>query len=371
MKTKIFTLFLALVASVGIMFAGEKVGNLYYNFKSSWKAEVTYQDLWSSDNYADLTYASIPWTVRYQNTWTYNVTSIGESAFHDCTSLISVDMEYSQITEIGSMAFAWCSNVESIALSDSLSIIGYGAFLGCSSLKNIRIPARTTYIGYEAFSGCAGLTRIVSKAITPPSCGDNTFDDVNKSIPLYVPANSIEAYKSADYWMEFSNIYPIEYAEDVYVEEVAAIPHEDNSVTLTWPLNWEATTYLIELKKDGEVMRELEFDTDGMLLSNNAVSARNNIMRRVTSNATINYNGGWQYVVKGLEEGTEYTYTITVMDAEDTEVFTQTITFSTLSHEAIETIETYGGNMIKILRNGQIYILRGEKVYTITGQEVK
>ncbi len=374
MKTKLISLFLALIVSIGTIFAnGTLIGNMYYYLKSNWTAQVTYQYLWDPDNYAGMTYARIPIYVLDNDGHYYYVTSIGESAFHDCTSMTCASMEYSRVSEIESEAFDRCSNLESVSLSDSLTFIGYAAFRGCASLKSIKIPARVSYIGYEAFSGCSSLTKIVCKAPTPPSCGDNTFDDVNKSIPLYVPANSIEAYKSADYWKEFVNIYPFIYAEDVYETEVTATPHEDNSVTITWPNDWDATIYIIEIKKDGEVVRELEFDADGMLLSNNknAIPVRNTKMRRVTSNATMNNNGGWQYEVKGLEEGTEYTYTITAKKADDTEVFTQTITFSTLSHEGIENIEANGDNTTKILHNGQIYILRGDKTYTLQGQEVE
>ena len=91
---------------------------------------------------------------------------------------------------------------------------------------------------------------------------------------------------------------------------------------------------------------------------------------RQTKSATQTANG-WQYTIDGLDSDTEYTYTITAKKADDTEAFTQTITFSTLSHEAIETIETNGGNMTKILHDGQIYIIRGDKTYTLQGQEVK
>ena len=373
MKTKLFSLFLALIVSIGTIFASTKIGDLYYNLKSKNKtAEVTYQYLWDPDNYAGMTYASIPISVRDNDGHYYYVTSIGESAFHDCTSMTCASMGYSRVSEIGIEAFDRCSNLESVSLSDSLTFIGYAAFRGCASLKSIRIPARVSYIGYEAFSGCSSLTKIVCKAPVPPSCGDDTFQDVNKSIPLYVPANSTEEYKNADYWKEFVNIYPIIYAEDVYETEVTATPHEDNSVTLTWPNDWDATSYIVELKKDGEIILLLKFDEDGMLLSQkNTTPAHVKRMPYATSNTTENYLGGWQYTIDGLDSDTEYTYTITAKKADESVAFTQTITFSTLFHDGIENIETNRSNMTKILHDGQIFILRGDKTYTLQGQEVK
>jgi hypothetical protein len=54
------------------------------------------------------------------------------------------------------------------------------------------------------------LVSITCKAITPPNC-DNTcfYFSIKQSIPVYVPFNSVEAYKKADGWKDFSNIQPI------------------------------------------------------------------------------------------------------------------------------------------------------------------
>ena len=38
----------------------------------------------------------------------------------------------------------------------------------------------------------------------------NVFEGVDKSIPLYVPAASVDAYQTADQWCEFTSIIPID-----------------------------------------------------------------------------------------------------------------------------------------------------------------
>lgn len=349
MKTKLFTLVLALTSSIGTMFAmsGTLIGNLYYYLKSNWTAQVTYQYMWDPTNYSGLEYLSIPISVRDNDGHYYYVTSVGESAFHDCTSMKEASMEFSRVSELNSFAFVDCSNLERVGLSDSLTFIGYAAFRGCESLRSIKIPAKTTYVGYEAFSGCSSLTKIVCKAITPPSCGDDTFQDVDKSIPLYVPVNSVETYKNTDYWNEFTNIYPFYYAEDVYnITEVTATPHE-NSVTIKWPFDWDAYFYIVEIKKNANVVYQLVFD------------------------GIISQYNGWQYTIEDLEEGTEYSCTVTAKKEDGTEAFSQTITFLTLSHEGIEDIQVDANSKSKILHEGQIYIRRGDKIYSIQGQEVK
>ena len=83
-------------------------------------------------------------------------------------------------------------------------------FYHCTNLTSVIIPANVTNIGKEAFLNCTGLTSITCKAINPPALGINVFHFVDTSIPLYVPQESIEAYKTAtSYWSYFTNILAI------------------------------------------------------------------------------------------------------------------------------------------------------------------
>ena len=77
------------------------------------------------------------------------------------------------------------------------------------ALISISIPNSVTNIGSCAFRWNTKLTSITCEASTPPSCGDNCFYDVKKNIPIYVPASSINAYKIANHWKNFTNIQAI------------------------------------------------------------------------------------------------------------------------------------------------------------------
>ena len=159
MKKKIFTLLLAVAASVGTMFASTKIGNLYYNLNATDKtAEVTSQNsaypYWSTS----ITTANIPSSVEY-NSVTYSVTSIGNLAFCECTGLTSVTIPNS-VTSIGGEAFSGCSGLTSMTIPNSVTSIGNGAFGGCSSLTSMEIPNSVTSIGGFVFSGCTGLTSV-------------------------------------------------------------------------------------------------------------------------------------------------------------------------------------------------------------------
>ena len=88
-----------------------------------------------------------------------SVTSIGDYAFYDCSSLTSVTIGNS-VTSIGGSAFYHCSSLTSVTIGNSLTSIGDEAFGWCSSLTSITIPNSVTSIGREAFYHCSSLTSI-------------------------------------------------------------------------------------------------------------------------------------------------------------------------------------------------------------------
>ena len=87
-----------------------------------------------------------------------------------------------------------------------MTSIGNYAFTWCAGLTSVTIPNSVTSIGDSAFSFCIALCSITFKGSTPQAFGNDVFEKVNKSIPVYVPAKSIEAYKKAlgDYFEESS-----------------------------------------------------------------------------------------------------------------------------------------------------------------------
>ena len=137
-----------------------------------------------------------------------SVTSIGSYAFYGCSSLTSVTIPDS-VTSIGDSAFRDCSSLTSITIPNSVTSIGNDAFSWCTSLTSITIPNSVTSIGDYAFCDCTSLTTIICEATTPPTLGAaNALSNVTA---VYVPAESIEAYKSATNWSYYaSKIQPIQ-----------------------------------------------------------------------------------------------------------------------------------------------------------------
>ena len=132
-------------------------------------------------------------------------TSIGKEAFAECTNLTAITIPES-ITSISSYVFSGCAKLTEFVIPTAVTEIGNYAFAGCSGLTDITIPRFVTKIGEKAFADCTGLTTITSQAVTPPDCGTDCFQNVNKSIPVNVPEESLEDYKKANEWKDFTKM---------------------------------------------------------------------------------------------------------------------------------------------------------------------
>ena len=133
-----------------------------------------------------------------------SVTSIGKSTFNRCTSLTSVTIGNS-VTSIGDYAFYGCEALPSITIPDSVTSIGERAFQNCGSLTSVTIPDSVTSIGGHAFEGCTSLKEVYCKPTTPPSGGYDMFYKNASGRKIYVPTESVEAYKSAEYWSNYAD----------------------------------------------------------------------------------------------------------------------------------------------------------------------
>ncbi len=84
----------------------------------------------------------------------------GESGFAYCKNLESIDIP-NTVTTIGAYSFEGCSKLYDINLPENVLEIEPYTFLGCISLKNISIPDSVEKIGIDAFNNCSNLNEIV------------------------------------------------------------------------------------------------------------------------------------------------------------------------------------------------------------------
>lgn len=139
-----------------------------------------------------------------------SVTSIESRTFYRCSSLTSVIIGNS-VTSIGFFAFNNCSGLTSVTIPNSVTSIGEGAFSACSSLTSVSIPSSVTSIADHAFAGCDELSDVICFAENVPSTWENVFkDSYIEYATLYVPANSMNAYKATSPWSGFGKFESIE-----------------------------------------------------------------------------------------------------------------------------------------------------------------
>ena len=156
-----------------------------------------------------------------------SVTSIGELAFSDCSSLTSITISNS-VKNIGDSAFFSCSSLTSITIPNSVKSIGDSAFISCSSLNQISVAegntvyhsagncliktneknliagckssiiptdGSVTSIGDRAFYGCSSLTSItIPNSVT--SIGDHAFYGCSSLTGITIP-NSVTSIGSS------------------------------------------------------------------------------------------------------------------------------------------------------------------------------
>ena len=117
-----------------------------------------------------------------------NVKTIPSYAFMDCSGLTSVTIG-NRVTSIGCYAFYNCSGLTSVTIPNSVTSIGDSAFSGCGGLTSVTIPDSVTSIGDSAFGGCSGLTSVtIGNSVT--SIGGYAFYNCSGLTSVTIP-NSV------------------------------------------------------------------------------------------------------------------------------------------------------------------------------------
>lgn len=149
-----------------------------------------------------------------------SVTRIGEGAFSSSSlTTINVDVSNTHYASVDGVLFNYAKDTlirypkgnihTEYKIPNSVICIGDNAFYNCTLLTLITIPSSVTSIGNNAFSGNTSIISITSYATIPPTCSSSSFYSISKSIPLYVPSESVAAYEVADGWKDFTNIQSV------------------------------------------------------------------------------------------------------------------------------------------------------------------
>ena len=133
-----------------------------------------------------------------------SVTEIKERAFCECSSLESVTLPHG-ISIIGEYAFSDCNSLKHITIANSVTHIETGAFSYCTALESITIPNSIISMGAFIFKMCSSLKEVFCKPTLPPAGGTDSFDYNDSNLIIYVPISSVDAYKTAVCWNEYTD----------------------------------------------------------------------------------------------------------------------------------------------------------------------
>ncbi|MCH5335466.1 MAG: leucine-rich repeat domain-containing protein [Alistipes sp.] len=217
-------------------FGAEIISNTYEDGVGIIKCSTPITTVWSSAfyGYDRLVSITIPDSVteieQYAFEYCTNLTNvtiggngatgIGYSAFQNCTSLTNVTIG-NGVTKIETTAFKDCFSLEHLTIGNGVKTMGRAAFENCLKLTSITIPESMTEIGIYAFSQDydkedSQLETVYCKSTTPPSLGYNAFnidghlvapyDRLRNLRVIYVPRESVEAYKEAEEWRRHADI---------------------------------------------------------------------------------------------------------------------------------------------------------------------
>ena len=131
------------------------------------------------------------------------VTSIGDSAFWGCRSMKSISFP-ERMYSLGRYLFAECNNIQSISIPEGIEELKDYTFMKCTNLKTISLPKSLKKLYGQLFIECENLGIITVYAASPPEINVMALYYL-KDFSIYVPAESIEAYKNARGWGEYAD----------------------------------------------------------------------------------------------------------------------------------------------------------------------
>lgn len=132
-----------------------------------------------------------------------SVTSIDSYAFTNLNNITTLNIG-SGMTSLSS-SFPSMIGLTAVTIPNTITTIGLTAFYNCYSLKTVIIPSGVTRIEAGAFRQCSGLTKVCCLATTPPTMTNNNVFESTNNCPIYVPSQSVSAYKSATNWSTYAS----------------------------------------------------------------------------------------------------------------------------------------------------------------------
>lgn len=316
---------------------------------------------------------------------------IGAYAFHKCPALWYIRMPKANAhfraidgvlysADTTALALYPCKHDgEEFALPEEVNTLRSSS-LRAVNLRKLVLPKGLSQIENELFGGyylgnddTPLLDTIVAPMMSVPATQGNPFNLLNQAqTVLLVPCDSLaEIYRANSIWRGFNiQVDNTLLEQDQQDQEVTTEP-EEHSVQFTWPAVEGATYYTLIIwanEERTEKICTLTFNTMGQLVEINfSKHAPARLPQEKESDSfSFRYNG--------LDENTDYWFTLTASDADETELYSTSGSFKTLGNPTptgMENIQSDHVPCTKIIRDGQIYLIYEGRMYDVRGNQIK
>ena len=268
---------------------------------------------------------------------------------------------------------------EDIIIPDQVTTLRSGSLRAVNKNKLI-LPKNISLLEKEVFGGymsgyndnTPSIDTIVAPMMSVPATQGNPFNLLNQAqTVLLVPCDSLaEIYRANSIWNGFNIQVDSTLLELPEKEPEVETQPDEHSVQFTWPAVEGASYYTLIIwanEERTEKICTLTFNSMGQLVeidfSKHAPARR---AKNATSTFSFRYNG--------LSEGTDYWFTMTASDVNNTELFYASGSFATLGANmptGIDDVQRDDAQCTKVLRDGQIYLMYEGRMYDIRGNQLK
>lgn len=289
----------------------------------------------------------------------YKIASIGNSAFED--SEINKIALPNSIVEIEEAAFSHCLNLESIKLPKSIQIIQDDAFRYCSQLTDIVIPENVILIGKHAFYGCSNLHSFIMNGSV--ELGNGVLEDCGELRYIELPSTLQVLGEHA-----FRYCYKVEQIvchaiRPPKIDDSGTFRDIEKYISIFVPeesisyyqiaYGWSEFIYFKPINKQEDIIEcNIEFrNKDNTTLTKNQIELSLPYPEEIEGFTFLK----WKVLEGDLEEGIK----VQAIYIEDP-----------LSIHSI-IIDNQTNSARKILKDGQIFIIKKDRIYNLEGKEVK
>ena len=315
---------------------------------------------------------------------------IGAYAFHKCPALWYIRMPKANAhfraidgvlysADTTALALYPCKHDgEEFVLPEEVNTLRSSS-LRAVNLRKLVLPKGLSQIENELFGGyylgnddTPLLDTIVAPMMSVPATQGNSFNLLNQAqTVLLVPCDSLAAiYRANSIWRGFNIQVDSTLLELPEKEPEVETQPDEHSVQFTWPAVEGASYYTLIIwanEERTEKICTLTFNSMGQLVEID-------FSKHAPVRRAMNTAASFSFRYNGLSEGTDYWFTMTASDENDTELFNASGSFATLGANTptgIDDVQRDDVQCIKVLRNGQIIIRRGDAEYAIQGNKIK